>query len=228
MRFFKSVVILFSVVVISGGAAAQQNELGWTMESALKQIDRQASDMETVLAQVAISWSGDAQGMDRISSGRFYMNDDGDFRISDDSAEKRVLLVDRNMLYMYNPQMKQVKEVRLSREKGRLEPYLRVGFTVTGRELEDDYLVTFVGEQEIGDRRALGLELTPKRDDVRAIVGKIEVWFDQASWLPVRQTLSHTSGTQTVTVDYSGTARNLNLNPDLFKDDWPRGTDKID
>ena len=227
MKFLKTACLAISFCALGVSVTAQQNELGWTMESAIKQIDRQASDMETVLSQVSIEWSGEAQGMDRIQSGRFYMNRDGDFRIRDDSPAKHILLVDRNTLYLYDPGMKQVREIRLSRDKGRLEPFMRVGFTLTGKELQDDYLVTFIGEQEIGDRRTLGLEMTPKKDDVRAVVAKIQVWFDQASWLPVRQTLTHTSGTQTVTVDYSGTARNLNLNPDLFKADWPRGTDKV-
>lgn len=227
MRIFKSITILVAVFAMAGGAAAQENELGWTMESALEQIDRQAQDMESVLAQVDIEWSGDAQAMGRITSGRIYFNDDGDFRLRDDSDAKLVALVDRNVLSIYDPGAKTVQEIRLSRDESRLEPFLRIGFTVTGDKLEDDYLVTFVGEQEIGDRRTLGLELTPEDADMRAIVSKAQIWFDQASWLPVKQIVTHTSGTKTVTVTYSGMARNLNLNPDLFKADWPRGTDKI-
>jgi outer membrane lipoprotein-sorting protein len=224
----RNMVATILVFALSASTAyAQENELGWTMESALKQIDRQANDMETVLAQVAIEWSGDEQGMERIKGGRIYINKRGDFRISDSSPAKRVLLVERGNLHLYDPTAAQVTNVKLSREKARLEPYIRIGFTVTGRELTDDFLVTFIGEQEIGDRRVLGLELTPKKDAVRAVVSKLTIWFDQASWLPVRQTLAHTSGTQTVTIDYSGVARNLQLNPKLFKADWPKGTKKV-
>ncbi len=38
---------------------------------------------------------------------------------------------------------------------------------------------------------------------------------------------SRTLGGETVTNTFSGMARNLELNPDLFKDRWPRGTEKI-
>lgn len=218
-------VLLSSIVATTG--SAQKNELGWTMESALKQIDRQGSDVETVLAEVEISWSGDAAGLDKIKTGRIYFNDDGDFRIAGQTPNKGVLLLEGRTLHKYDPAKSQVEEINVSRDKSRLEPFLNLGISVTGRDLEDDYLVTFVGEQEIGDRRAIGLELTPKKDDMRAIVSKIEIWFDQASWLPIRQTVSHTSGTQTVTVNYSGIARNLSLNPDLFRANWPRGTEKV-
>jgi outer membrane lipoprotein-sorting protein len=227
MRVTKRIIFMLLSSIVATTVWAQQNELGWTMDSALKQIDRQGSDLETVLAEVEFTWSGDAAGMDKIKTGRIYFNGDGDFRIAGQTPNKNVLLLEGRTLHKYDPAKSQVEEINMSREKGRLESFLNLGISITGRDLEDDFLVTFVGEQEIGDRRAIGLELTPKKDDMRAVVSKIEIWFDQASWLPVRQTISHTSGTQTVTVNYSGTARNLSLNPDLFRADWPRGTEKV-
>jgi len=218
--------LLFAMAAMSP-AQAQENELGWTMDSAIKQLDRQGNDLETVLAQVDIEWSSEAQGLDRIRTGRIYFNDDGDFRIAGEIPNKKTLLLEGRKLYMYDPALSQVTEVSLSRDKGRLEPYMRLGFSITGRDLDDDFLITFAGESNIGDRRTLTLELTPKRDNVRAIVSKIEIAFDQASWLPARQVITHTSGTQTLTVTYTGTARNLNLNPELFRAKWPRGTDKV-
>ena len=207
-------------------AHAQENELGWTMDSAIKQLDRQGKDLETVLAQVVLEWSDEAQAMDSPKSGRIYFNSKGDFRIAGEAPNKTVLVEGRT-LHMYDPALSQVTEVNLSRDKSRLAPYMRLGFSITGRDLKDDFLITFAGESDIGDRRTLTLELTPKRDETRAIVAKIEIAFDQASWLPARQIISHTSGTQTLTVNYTGTARNLNLNPDLFRDKWPKGTDKV-
>jgi len=207
-------------------AQAQENELGWTMDSAIKQLDRQGKDLETVLAQVVLEWSDEAQAKDSPKSGRIYFNSKGDFRIAGEAPNKTVLVEGRT-LHMYDPALSQVTEVNLSRDKSRLAPYMRLGFSITGRDLKDDFLITFAGESDIGDRRTLTLELTPKRDETRAIVAKIEIAFDQASWLPARQIISHTSGTQTLTVNYTGTARNLNLNPDLFRDKWPRGTDKV-
>ena len=227
MKALRLIAGLCCAMVAMSLAHAQENELGWTMDSAIKQLDRQGSDLETVLAQVEIEWTGDAEGMDRIHTGRIYFNDDGDFRIAGDTPNKKVLLVEGRSLHMYDPAASQVKEVSLSRDKGRLEPFMRLGFSITGRDLDDDFLITFAGESRIGDRRTLNLQLTPKRDEVRAVVSKIDIAFDQASWLPARQVISHTSGTQTVTVSYSGTARNLDLNPELFRDKWPKGTDKV-
>jgi outer membrane lipoprotein-sorting protein len=79
----------------------------------------------------------------------------------------------------------------------------------------------------IGDRRVIALELTPKDDEVRQTVGKVQLWIDQASWLPVRQVIDHTSNGETLTVNYANTSRNIKLNNKLFDDDWPKGTQKI-
>jgi len=226
MKVVKLITVLLLAMAAMSLAHAQENELGWTMDSAIKQLDRQGKDLETVLAQVVLEWSDEAQAMDSPKSGRIYFNSKGDFRIAGEAPNKTVLVVGRT-LHMYDPALSQVTEVNLSRDKSRLAPYMRLGFSITGRDLKDDYLITFAGERDIGDRRTLTLELTPKRDDTRAIVAKIEIAFDQASWLPARQIISHTSGTQTLTVNYTGTARNLNLNPDLFRDKWPKGTDKV-
>jgi len=226
MKATKLITVLLFSVAATSLAQAQENELGWTMDSAIKQLDRQGKDLETVLAQVALEWSDEAQALDGPKSGRIYFNSKGDFRIAGEAPNK-TWLVEGRTLHMYDPAASQVTQVNLSRDKSRLAPFMRLGFSVTGRDLKDDFLITFAGESNIGDRRTLTLELTPKRDEPRAIVAKIEIAFDQASWLPARHVISHTSGTQTLTVNYTGTARNLNLNPDLFRDKWPRGTDKV-
>lgn len=226
MKVVRLITGLLLAMAVMSLTHAQENELGWTMDSAIKQLDRQGKDLETVLAQVAIEWSNEAQGQDRPKSGRVYFNKKGDFRIVGEAPNK-TLLVEGRTLHMYDPALSQVTDVNLSRDKSRLEPYMRLGFSVTGRDLERDFLITFAGESHIGDRRTLTLELTPKRDETRAIVAKIAIAFDQASWLPARQIISHTSGTETLTVNYTGTARNLNLNPDLFRSKWPKGTKKV-
>ena len=108
----------------------------------------------------------------------------------------------------------------------RLEPFLRLGFTTTGKDLKDDFLLTSMGERDIGDSRTLGLELTPENEKTRTVMGRAQLWIDQASWMPTQQVLSSTATGEILTVTYTHTARNLALNPDLFKAKWPRGTDK--
>jgi outer membrane lipoprotein-sorting protein len=189
-------------------------------------LDRQGSDFNTALADIEIDWVGRDGDANKGNKGRIYQNARGEVRIQIDAPQKRTVLIRKNDVFLYDPAKAIVDE--FSRSKGnRLEVFTVLGFSLTGKDLSKDYLVTFLGEDTISDRRVLGLELTPKSDKARESVSKIRLWIDQASWLPVRQIIEHTTSGQSVSATYSGTARNLNLNPDLFKAKWPKGTKKI-
>lgn len=227
MRLKARLAVMVLAVMLSGGSFSQSNELGWTLDSALKQLDRQGEDFKTVLADVRLDRIGKDGEASRDNQGRMYMNKDGNYRIQLSSPEPRTVLLDRNNLYRYNPTEAIVEQYGLTKHKDRLEKFTRLGFSYTGSELKKDFLVTVLGEDEIDSRRVIGLELTPKKEKDREVVSKIELWIDQSSWLPVRQVIAHTPSAQSLTTTYSGMARNLELNPDLFRTKWPKGTKKI-
>ena len=87
--------------------------------------------------------------------------------------------------------------------------------------------MTLLGEEVQGSQRLLGLELTPKEDEARTAVARMNIWVDQASWLPVRQTIAHTSSGETLSINYSQMGRNVELNDDLFEARWPKDTESI-
>ena len=84
-------------------------------------------------------------------------------------------------------------------------------------------MIGWVGGDFMPGHRLL-LQLTPKRDRDRQFVNSITLWINEASWMPMRQEIEEVTTRQTLTIDYEGAARNLNLNPDFFKSSWPRGT----
>lgn len=216
-----SLLVLF--LAATSVAQAAENELGWTIESAIKQLDRQASDFDSLYAQLDVEWSTPPGEGDNLTSGRIFVNEDGDFRIETDA---QTVLRQSGDLYYYNPLTAQVRSYRLSQHEGRLEPFIALGLSTTGKDLEDGYLITYIGEELSNGRRLLGLEMTPKRDRERELISKIELWVDEASWMPERQVIMEAAGGRTLTTRYTSMARNLALNPDLFRDKWPKGTKK--
>ena len=137
------------------------------------------------------------------------------------------MLVTKSEVQDYDPVRALVDRYSLSKHKTRLEPYARLGFTTTGKDLRDDYLVTLLGEDFVNGRRIVGLELTPKKERAREVVARLQLWIDQASWMPVKQVIVHVASGDTLTISYYGMARNLKLNPDLFKAKWPKGTQQL-
>ena len=206
-------------------APLADNELRWTIKSAVTQLDRQGADFNSALADVAVDWSAaPSADADQLAGGRFFINKNGDFRLEHAGG---VILRQGGTVQYFRSAAATVSDYRLGRHKERLESYLALGFGLTGKDFNDAYLVTYIGEEKSAERRLLGLELTPKRESDRAIISKIDLWVDQASWLPARQVISQAAGGAKVTLTYTGIARNLKLNPELFQSNWPRGTKRV-
>jgi outer membrane lipoprotein-sorting protein len=155
------------------------------------------------------------------------MNKSGSIRYNISAPAESVTLVTRSEVQEYNPTSATVDVYSLSKHRDRLEPYARLGFTTTGKDLKSDFLVTMLGEDTIRGERALGIELTPKKDSTRQTISKVTLWVNQASWMPMRQVIEHVTRAETLTLEYTGMARNLNLNSELFQARWPRGTKKV-
>ena len=210
----------------AGVVMADMPSIDWDLDDAIRQIDGQADNFETAMARVEFTVKdGDGQVIDS-HFGNGFIRKDGDMRYSQDGGN-RVVIVDGDTVSDYNRATETVTTHSLRRNEGALEGFYRLGFSIAGRDMKDRYLVTILGEEELGDSRTLVLELTPERDSERAVVGKIRLWIDQSSWMPRRQEFSSRGDGSTTTVDYTDMARNLRLNPDLFDTNWPRGTKRI-
>jgi len=228
MHFFKRLLLSSALATcfIALPATADGPKIQWDLDDALKQVDRQADDFKTAMARVEIV-RRDLGGTELSrESGTIFMDKAGKIRLDADAPNNRTYIVLKGDMYIHYPDEKRVEVYSLSRHKDRIEPFMRLGFTNSGKDLKDDYLLTSVGERDIGDSRTLGLELTPEKEKTRAVMGKAQLWIDQSSWTPTQQVFTASSRGEEITLTYTFVARNLELNPELFSTRWPRGTDK--
>lgn len=226
MQKLHKLIIMILLPLAANFAAADMPAINWELDDAVRQIEGQAKEFESAMASVAFVVTDSDGNVLQEHSGNGFIRENGDMRY-DQGSENRVVLVDGNTIFEYDGNAKTVTNYSTSKHKDRLEPLFRLGFTISGRDLKDRYLLTILGEEAIEGTRTLVLELTPKRDKDRAIAGKIRLWIDQASWMPRRQEFGSTATRVTTTVNYTDMARNLRLNPDLFKAKWPKGTKKV-
>ncbi len=222
--------IIFSLIAAAALATfpafADGPKINWDLKDALKQVDQQASDFQTAMARVEVVRRDLGGNELSRETGTVFMDRYGNIRLDTDAPNQRTLLVTKSYLYIHYPEEKRVESYKLSKHKGRMEPFIRLGFTDSGKDLEDGYLLTSLGERDIGSSRTLGLELTPEKEKARAVMGKVQLWIDQASWTPAQQVITASGRGEEITLTYRFVARNLKLNPDLFKTKWPRGTDR--
>lgn len=225
--FVRPVSLTLGVILLAGTSSwAQAPAISWSLDAAIRQIERQAKDFNTAMARIElIQTADDGTEIDK-STGTGFLRKDGSMRYNVDGGQK-VTFVDRSTVSKYNAETSTVEEYSLRSHKDRLEPFVRLGFSTTGTDMKKDYLITVIGEEDIGDSRTVVMELTPKKDNVRETVRLVRLYIDQASWMPVRQVFKATKDGSTLTMTYTGMARNLDLKPELFKDKWPKGTEKV-
>ena len=76
-------------------------------------------------------------------------------------------------------------------------------------------------------RKTLLLELTPKSDEMRSQISKVQVWIDESSWLPAQQKFLEAGSGDYLLIRYSDIKKNLKIDDSRFKPDWPKNATKI-
>ena len=141
--------------------------------------------------------------------------------------DARTVLRNGDNLYVYTPGLKRVEEYNLGQHRSLVDQYLLLGFGTSGHELQKSYLVTLLGEPMLGDKKTVELELTPKSQEARNQISKIQIWMDESSWLPVQQQFTETGSGDYFVIRYTKMVRNPQISDSQFKPHWPKGTEQI-
>lgn len=111
---------------------------------------------------------------------------------------------------IYYPKLQQVEIYDLGKYSKLIDQFLLLGFGTSGRELVKSYDVKVLGEETIGGRNVVKLELVPKSGEARQQLNKVELWLDEAGAYPVQQKFYQPGG------DYMLiTYTDVKLNPPL-------------
>lgn len=222
--------IEMTLIVAAGIAvpAASQNHAPWTIESALRQLDSEARSFHSLTADVERTKVTVVVGDYSKESGQiFVVAHGGKMRIDLTTPDSRTILRTGDNLYIFNPKLRRVEEYNLGKNRTLVDQFLLLGFGTSGRELEKFYVVTLLGEPTLDSKKVIWLELTPKSEEVRNQIAKIQLWLDESSWLPVQQKFFETGSEDYFVIHYSNIVRNPKIQDGRFKPHWPHGTAKV-
>jgi len=206
------------------GQAAQAK---LTVEEVLKQLDRAAGMFESLSADVERTKVTVVVDDRSTESGQMQVRRDDKMRIELTAPDPRTILRDGDHLYIYTPKTRQVEEYDLSKHRDLVDQFLLLGFGTSAESLKRGYLITVEGEETTGNQKVARLELTPKSGDVRKQISKIELWLDEATWLPTQQKFYETGTEDYFIIRYMNVARNVSLPDSRFKLHWPAGVTRV-
>ncbi len=220
-------VLLTALLAAAGSLGRAQSGKNWTLEEILKQLDRMAGDFHSLTADLEHTKVTVVVNDKSTETGQISVRRDEKMRIEITKPDPRTILRNGDSLYVYNPKIKRVEEYNLGKHKALVDQYVLLGFGTKGEDLKKHYLVTPRGEETMDNRKVLLLELTPKSEEVRNQISKIEVWIDQSAWVPVQQKFYETGSGDYFIFHYSNIVRNTKIAEGTFKAEWPKGVTKI-
>ena len=160
-------------------------------------------------------------------TGNLYVRRDEKMRIDITAPDPRTILRTGDSLFVYTPKIKRVEEYNLGKNRYMVDQYILLGFGTRRAEVRKSYDVVLTGEDQLDGRRVALLELTPKSDEVRKQITKIQMWIDEASWLPIQQKFFEATAGDYFLVHYSDMKEDLKVPESRFKQDWPKGVTRV-
>ena len=220
-----TIITLMAALVISGPTPAADS--GLNVEAVLKQVDRQAKTFESLTVNVERTKVTVVVDDHSTESGQMQVRRDDKMRIELTSPDPRTILRDGDHLFVYTPKAHQVEEYDLSKHRDLVDQFLLLGFGTSADSLKKGYLITVEGEETLGNEKVARLELTPKSEEVRQQISKIELWLDESNWLPAQQKFYETGTEDYFIIRYTNFARNVSLPDSRFKPRWPGGVTRV-
>jgi len=221
-RHFIPLILALGAAAFVVQAGAAQTATKWTTESVLEMMDKSAKDFRTLTADIEnVKYTAVVKDTS-TETGQIFVRRDQKMRIEFTKPEPRTILRTGDSLFLYNPKLNRVEEYDLGKNRAMVDQYIRLGFGTKSEDLKKSYQVAVTGEEELDHRKTVVVELTPKADQIRSQITRIQMWIDEASWLPIQQKIFESGSGDYILFHYTGMMKNLKINDSKFKQDWPK------
>ena len=224
--------LLFATVSLCCAAGAlrtraSQTTANWTIEGILGMMDKSAQDFRTLTADIEhIKYTAVVKDTS-TETGHIFVRRDEKMRIEIAKPDLRTILRTGDSLFVYNPKINRVEEFDLGKNRSMVDQYVLLGFGTKSDNIRKSYLVSVVGEEELDHKKTVVLELTPKSEQIRNQIIKIQMWIDEASWLPIQQKFFEAGSGDYFLFHYINAMKNLKIGDGKFKQDWPKSVSRV-
>ncbi len=116
-------------------------------------------------------------------------------------------------LELYEPRLNQLQVFKVGKNREQLDSFLTLGFGGSGRDLEKNWNVSYLGSEQVDRISATKLQLTPRDASVAKTISKVFLWINMETGIAVRQQFFDSAGNYRM-VEY----RNLRLNAPVSED----------
>ena len=142
-----------------------------------------------------------------------------------EKPEARAVAFQNRKIQIFYPKLMTVQEYDLGKQASLVDQFLLLGFGTPSKELMQSYDIKLTGEEMLPGGKADRLELTPKSEEARKSVKRIEIWISQADGITVQQKV-HQPSRDYILISYAGIKLNPAMTDDSVKLKLPKGVKK--
>lgn len=226
-RLFFVVAVVFPVLAWSTVFTYALAASPLNLDDVLKQMDREQGQFQSLTANIERTKVTVVVNDHSTESGQIEVRRDGKMRIELIAPDQKTILRDGDHIYVYTPKIRRVEEYDLGKHRDLVDQLLLLGFGTSGDSLRKSYLITMQGEDTLNGQKVAHLELTPRSDDVRKQISKIDLWLNEANWLPAQQQFVETGSGDYSIIRYLNVARNVAIPEARFRPSWPKGVTRV-
>ena len=140
--------------------------------------------------------------------------------------EKRTVSIDGKSVYVFYPKANTEEIYDARKYTSNMDQILLLGFGTSSAELKKSYDFKDGGVEKINGIQTTRIELTPKSEELKKLITKIELWIPEGQSNPIRAKFSEPSRNYEL-VDYSDIKVNPALPDSAFKLDLPQNVKKV-
>src|ERR1700719_4118878 len=220
-----SLLFLFLSVIFTASVtpASPPQEKQWTTDGVLAMMDKSARDFHTLTADIEHIKYTDVVKDTSTEIGKLLVRRDEKMRIEFFQPDRRTILRTGDSLFVFTPKINRVEEYDLGKNREMVDQYVLLGFGTKSDNVRKSYEVRVIGETELDNKKTVQIELTPKSDQMRKQIAKIQMWIDESSWLPIQQKFFESGSEDYLIFHYTNVMKNLKIGDNQFKQDWPKG-----
>jgi outer membrane lipoprotein-sorting protein len=207
------------------GAFVAGTSLGGPADGALKQIGKAMKGVRGVVAEIEYAETAGKRSFS--GSGKLYLTFDGSVRVEIEGEAPGTLIFLPPHLHIYREAQSTVEIYDVTFNPHMLGQYVLLGFVPNGKDMKKNYAVEQVPNSPLDDRPVLSFLLTPKWEEAALAIGRIQLWVDPESGLPLQHLMLHSAGESRLDIRYRSISRDDELSPSLFRPDWPAGTKTV-
>jgi outer membrane lipoprotein-sorting protein len=140
--------------------------------------------------------------------------------------------VEKQMVYagglfkLYEPRIKQMQVFQAGANRAQYDMFLTVGFGGSGKELQKNWEVSYVGTEPVDGVSAAKLQLIPRDESLRKSITKVFLWIDMDKGVAVKQQSFDPTGNYRMVV-YHGIKLNVATPSDAFEIKTAQGTQTV-